>query len=54
MSANLNPNTDDFGTVISIIESAKGRALKAVNAELIRMYWEVGQYLSKLCENSSF
>ncbi|MBE7059648.1 MAG: DUF1016 domain-containing protein [Ruminococcaceae bacterium] len=45
---------NDFGVVISIIENAKGRALKAVNAELINMYWEVGEYLSKLCSESSF
>jgi len=45
---------NDFGAVISIIENAKGRALKAVNAELINMYWEVGEYLSELCAESSF
>ncbi len=45
---------NDFGAVISIIENAKGRALKAVNAELINMYWEVGEYLSNLCAESSF
>lgn len=45
---------NDFGAVISIIENAKIRALKAVNAELINMYWEVGEYLSRLCVESSF
>ncbi len=50
----LTPTNNDFGAVISIIENAKGRALKAVNAELINMYWEVGEYLSKLCAESSF
>lgn len=47
-------NTNNFSTVISIIENAKGKALKAVNAELIRMYWDVGKYLSELCAGSSF
>ena len=28
--------------------------MKAVNAELINMYWEVGKYLSSLIDNSSF
>ena len=46
--------TPDFNKVISIIESARMRALKSVNAELIRMYWEVGEYLSDLCTSSSF
>lgn len=35
MSKNLVPASNDFGEVISIIENAKGRALKAVNAELM-------------------
>lgn len=51
--SNVN-DTNDFGAVISIIENARGRALKAVNAELIQMYWEVGKYLSGLCAGSSF
>ena len=54
MAKDLTSTNNDFGAVISIIENAKGRALKAVNAELINMYWEVGEYLSKLCAESSF
>ena len=54
MEKDIVPSANDFGAVISIIENAKGRALKAVNAELINMYWEVGEYLSKLCAESSF
>ena len=47
-------NDNNFSSIISIIESAKQRAMKAVNAELINMYWEVGKYLSSLVEDSSF
>lgn len=54
MSKELVSNTNDFGAVISIIENAKSRALKAVNTELIHMYWDVGEYLSGLCAESSF
>ncbi len=54
MSKDLIEKNNDFGAVISIIENAKGRALKAVNAELINMYWEVGEYLLDLCSKSSF
>lgn len=28
--------------------------MKAVNAELIKMYWEVGKYLSSIVKDSSF
>ena len=40
--------------IILIIENAKMRALKAVNTELITMYYEVGKYLSDLCAKSKF
>lgn len=54
MANDLMSANNDFDAVISIIKKAKGRALKAVNEELINMYWEIGEYLSKLCSDSSF
>ena len=54
MNKELTPKTNQFAEIISIIDSARTRALKAVNAELIQMYWNVGKYLSALCANSSF
>lgn len=47
-------NNNNFSDIISIIEASKQRAMKAVNAELINMYWEVGKYLSSLVADSSF
>ncbi len=47
-------NDDNFSEIIFIIENAKMRALKAVNNELITMYFEVGKYLSDLCSKSKF
>ena len=46
--------TPDFNKIISIIKNAHANALKAVNTELIRMYWDVGEYLSGLCASASF
>ena len=54
MSKELTPKTGQFDEIISIIDNARTRALKAVNAELIQMYWNVGEYLSSLCANSGF
>lgn len=54
MSKELTPKTGQFDEIISIIDNARTRALKAVNAELIQMYWNVGEYLSALCANSGF
>lgn len=47
-------NNNQFFEIISIISNARSRALKAVNAELIQMYWDVGQYLSSLCAEANF
>ena len=54
MPKDMLSSAENFSAVIEIIENAKNRALKAVNTELINMYWEVGKYLSDLCANSSF
>lgn len=48
------PTSNEFGKIISIITDARSRALSAVNTELIKMYWSVGEYLSGLCESSAF
>lgn len=44
----------DFSAIISMISNAKQRAMNAVNAELIRLYYQVGEYLSSLCDKSAF
>ena len=54
MANDIVAENNNFDAVIAIIESVKVRALKAVNTELINMYWEVGKYLSDLCVESSF
>lgn len=46
MSNELTHNPGQFDEVIHIIDSARSRAMKAVNAELIQMYWEIGAYVS--------
>ena len=54
MSNELTHNPGRFDEVIHIIDSARSRAMKAVNAELIQMYWSVGEYLSELCTSAEF
>ena len=44
MSNELTHNPGRFDEVIHIIDNARSRAMKAVNAELIQMYWEIGSY----------
>ncbi len=37
----------DFDDVLSLIDAAKRRAYQAVNVELVSLYWQVGEYISK-------
>lgn len=45
---------EDFQKVISIIEQSKYRALRAVNAEMIEMYWQIGKYVSEKTKESGW
>lgn len=54
MSNELTRNSGQFDEVIHIIDNARSRAMKAVNAALIQMYWSVGEYLAELCTNAEF
>ena len=54
MSKDFVPQAEPFNEIISIIDNARNRALKAVNTELIQMYWDVGKYLSNLCADARF
>ena len=54
MGEQIVHRNNDFNKIMAIIEESRTRAIKAVNAELIRMYWEVGEYLSGLCANATF
>lgn len=44
---NINNYSNDFNNIIEIIERAKSRAIRAVNAEMIDMYWQIGKYISE-------
>ncbi len=44
----------DFENIITIIEQAKMRAIKAVNTEMIDMYWQIGKYISEKAEQEGW
>ena len=50
----LTSYNDQFQKVVDIIENAKERAYRKVNEELILMYRDVGEYISKNSENASY
>ncbi len=45
---------DQFSDIIQIIKSARHNAIKAVNSELISLYWNVGAYISQKIEVSEW
>ena len=47
MSDKLVPTGAEYSDIISIIDGARYRAQKAVNAEMIQMYWDIGRYVSE-------
>lgn len=55
MSTNLpKNNSEDFGEILSIIEKARENAFRAVNRELISMYWDIGKYISEKVKTSGW
>ncbi|HEY8206571.1 MAG TPA: DUF1016 N-terminal domain-containing protein, partial [Myxococcaceae bacterium] len=39
-----------FVEVLALIEAAKRRAYQAVNSELVGLYWQIGEYISRKLE----
>ena len=49
MRDELTPLSGEYSDIIPIIDGARYRAQKAVNAEMIQMYWNIGKHAS-VCE----
>ncbi len=45
---------DRFTSIIDLIKNARTKAIKAVNAELINLYWNVGEYINKQIETKEW
>ena len=50
----ITNNTNAFDDVIYIIENAREKAFRAVNRELINMYWDIGEYVSRRVSESGW
>ncbi len=46
-NSNENKPNQNFDRIIEIIENSRRDAFKAVNRELINMYWEIGKFVSE-------
>ncbi|MCL2058059.1 MAG: PDDEXK nuclease domain-containing protein [Oscillospiraceae bacterium] len=55
MSDKINETEENaFNGVIAIIENARESAFRAVNRELISMYWNIGEYVSRRVTDSDW
>lgn len=52
--ADIIKYSNDFESIIEIIERSKARAIRAVNAEMIEMYWQIGKYISEKADNDGW
>ena len=52
--ANMKNEITLASNLIKIIDESRQNALRKVNEELIRMYWQVGEFLSNESKNASF
>ncbi|WP_232424914.1 DUF1016 N-terminal domain-containing protein [Algoriphagus resistens] len=43
-----------FSDIIQLIKKSRTNAFRAVNAELINLYWNIGQHICKKLENSEW
>jgi predicted nuclease of restriction endonuclease-like (RecB) superfamily len=46
--------SQDFEEVTTLIEAARKRAFAAVNHELVGLYWQIGDYISRKIESSAW
>lgn len=45
---------DKFDEVLDLIESARRRAYQLINTELVSLYWQLGEYISKKIERAEW
>jgi predicted nuclease of restriction endonuclease-like (RecB) superfamily len=43
-----------FIDIIQLIKQSRANAIKAVNSELINLYWNIGEYISKKIDQSEW
>jgi len=55
MRDSIIPNdATGFDEVVSIIDNARESAFRAVNRELVKMYWDIGEYVSRRVSESGW
>ena len=47
-------DAEGFAEVVEMIKTSRGRALAAVNTELVDLYWRVGAYIARKIETAAW
>ena len=50
----ISSTNTEFDEIVAIIEQARQKAFRAVNRELIEMYWQIGQYISEKVKSNAW
>lgn len=50
----LAPYGEQFEKIVDIVEAARERAYRKVNEELILMYRDIGEYISRQSESAEY
>lgn len=50
----ITASEESFDEIITLIQSARQRALQAVNSELVQLYWQVGETISRKIASSEW
>jgi len=53
-AAKTPPTEADFDAVLRLIDTARTRAFAAVNQELVGLYWQIGEYISRKLESAAW
>lgn len=53
-TASRTPAPAEFDEILHLIEAARGRAVAAVNHELVGLYWNIGEYISRKLESATW
>ena len=53
-AATVEAVDSSFGEILHLIQAAKHRAYQAVNSELVGLYWQVGEYISRKLESAEW
>jgi len=53
-AGSVPPLESSFAEVVTLIQQARQRSFQAVNTELVNLYWQVGEYISRKLETAAW